>query len=233
MSNFSEYLYKLINRPFKINQSGQVSDVELWTNMLGSILDGIKIAIFQIRRNRIVATCNDKAIDLHGNDRGISRYPEEQNKYYRRRVQSAYITYLEGGTNPGVKNTLSKIGYPDTVIYEVIVERAFHDGRKRYNGVCRHAGTNTHWAEFDITISLEAGRQFAPVDFMILIDVIMKSKAGHAKPRNLILEYKSFEFKHNGLKRYSGEIQHDPKRISLQPYYDIANGKVNLKVQGT
>lgn len=232
MSQFGEYLYKLLNRPFKIAAPGEQTDIKRFSGTVGFVLDDLKQVIFKVRRSRIVETSGGKAVELHGKDRGINRYPDEQEKYYRRRVQSAYMTYQQGGTNPGVIHALAKIGYPDAVIYEIIQERAFHDGRKKYNGVCRHAGTNTRWAEFDITIGLEPGRQFAPVDFMILIDSIMKSKAGHAKPRNLNLEYKVFEFKHNGQRRYNGEFQHDPRRVSLEPYYDLANGRIELKVKG-
>ena len=233
MTGFGAYFWRLLSRPFKLKKTGEISDTERWTQAAGNALDGLKSAIFKARRARIVATADDKAIDLLGNDRGIVRYPGEIDKYYRRRVQSAYITYQMGGTNTGVVAALAAIGYPGAVIYEIIFERAFYDGRAKYNGKKRHGGTLTKWAEFDVTVFLEPGRQFAPVDFLILLDAIMKAKAGHAKPRFLTLQYSAFEFRYNGLYRYGGSFQHKPDQVNLTPYYDLAAGRVTLKVQGT
>jgi hypothetical protein len=232
MTGFSLYLWRLLSRPFKLGEPGKVTDARRWVLAAGAILDGLKLAIFAVRRARIVATADEKAIDLLGRDRGIIRYPGEIDKYYRRRVQSAYITYQRGGTNPGVIAALAAIGYPGAVIHEIIFERAFYDGWARHDGKRRYAGALTRWAEFDATVFLEPGRQFAPVDFLILLDVIMKAKAAHAKPRYLTLQYSAFEFKYNGQHRYGGTFLYRPDQVTLEPYYDLASGRVTLKVQG-
>jgi hypothetical protein len=230
VSGFGLYLWRLLSRPFKLRQG---TDTERWAQTAGAILDDLKLAIFAARRARIVATADNRAIDLLGRDRGIVRYPGEIDKYYRRRVQSAYISYQMGGTNAGAIAALAAIGYPGALIHEIIFERAFYDARARYDGTKRHGGTLTKWAEFDATVFLEPGRQFAPVDFHILLDVIMAAKAAHAKPRYLTLQYSAFEFRYNGQYRYGGAIQHKPDQVNLTPYYDLANGRVTLKVQGT
>jgi hypothetical protein len=233
MTGFGLYFWRLLSRPFKLKKPGETSGTERWAEAAGNALDNLKQAMFKTRRARIVATADDKAIDLLGYDRGVVRYPGEQDRYYRRRVQSAYIAYQRGGTNAGVIAALSAIGYPGAVIYEIIFERAYYDGRAKHNGRKRYSGEQTKWAEFDITVFLEPGRQFAPVDFLILLDAIMKAKAAHAKPRFLTLQYSAFEFKYNGLYRYNGSFQHKPDQVNLTPYYNLAAGKVTLKVQGT
>ncbi|MCM0757338.1 phage tail protein [Sporomusa sphaeroides DSM 2875] len=231
-SPFGAYLWKLLTRPFKlkIKNSDEEKDVERYVETLGELADTIKQTIFFIRRARVPAVAPDNALEVVGENRKIARYPEERNQYFRRRIQAAVQIYAEGGTNRGMKNALARIGYPDTEIYEIIIERARHDGLKKRNSTARYSGSQTKWSEFWVILNCEPGRQFSPTDLTILIDTIYKTKAGHAMPVKLVIQYKNLRVQHNGLYRYNRNMQHNPTVISLTPYYDAAAGKIQLNI---
>lgn len=231
-SAFGVYLWSLLSRPFKlkVNDHNDEKDTERYVETLGEMADSLKQVIFLIRRSRVPAVAPDNMLDFVSENRKISRYPGERNQYFRRRIQAAVQIYAEGGTNPGMKNALARIGYPNTEIYEVITERARHDRLKKYNGTARHGGSKNCWSEFDVILKWEPSRQFTVADLLILIDVIYKTKSGHAMPRSLIVETNLFRHRHNGQHRYNREIKHDTQVI-LQPFYDAAAGKINLIIR--
>lgn len=234
MSNsaFGSYLWQLLTRPFKlkIKTYDEEKDTRRYVFTLGKICDALKQSVFLLRRSRVPAVAPDEALDVLGDNRKLARYPEERNQYYRRRVQAAVQIYAEGGTNQGMKNALARIGYLDTEIYEIIHERARHDGLKRRNHKARYSGGQTKWSEFWVILNCESGRQFSPADLSVLIETIYKTKAGHAVPVKLIVNYKNLKLQHNGLYRYNRQVQHNPTDISLTPYFDAAAGRIQLDV---
>ncbi len=229
MSEFGNYFWRLLNRPLKLLED---SDTRKWVTALGEMFDGLKQSVFKMRRSWLVATAEGEALDQHGVGRSMPRYPGEKDEYYQRRLLAAFEIYQMGGTIHGTKEVLKQLGYPNTEIYELIRERVYHDGLRRYDGTGRHTGATTPWSEFDIIVGVEPGRQFAPADLAVLLDTVKRMKSAHAKPRSLILQYTYFHFRHNGQYRYNVSMQHNPTAISLEAYYQVVGDQITLTVQG-
>ncbi|MBP3812305.1 MAG: hypothetical protein J6E49_04245 [Acidaminococcaceae bacterium] len=156
MTAFREYMWELLTRPFRKDNSVVV---KAYTLIIGSILDDTKESLFRLRRQWLVQTAGEKALRLLGEQRGIYRYDDEPLEIYRNRVQGAYEIYAYGGTLPGMIRSLQMLGYdPD------IQERT------------------TTWAHFTLSIPLEIMDGFTPEEYRRLRAMVWLMKSAHTLP---------------------------------------------------
>lgn len=164
MTAFREYVWELLTRPFRKENSVMIASYALFT---GAMLDDVKACIFRLRRQWLVATASERSLRLLGAERGIYRYDDEPLEIFRNRVQGAYEIYAYGGTLPGMIRALQMLGYePD------IRERT------------------TTWAHFTILIPLEITDGFTPEEYRRLRAMVWLMKSAHTLPE-YVMELKS------------------------------------------
>lgn len=156
MTAFKEYMWELLTRPFRKKDS---LIVKTYTLMAGAMLDDVKACIFRLRRQWLVPTAGEKALQLLGDERGIYRYDDEPLGIFRNRVQGAYEIYAFGGTRPGMIRALEMLGYNPE-----IQER-----------------TKT-WAHFAVMLPLELDKGFSPEEYRRLRDMVWLMKSAHTMP---------------------------------------------------
>jgi hypothetical protein len=217
---------------------------------LGVSFDDVKAVLFKARRSWLINTSSGEALDLHGEGRGIIRYPGETDELYARRVIAAYEIYAQGGTLPGMKRVLELIGYPDAVIHEL-----YKDDPAR-------------WAEFNVKFGLEPTRPLTTLDFEILRATIRKIKPAHTMPakimpsiefkdvvnireqilvipktamtdsfpwsgitRNGTLRYAPLRFRHNGQYTYASGHEHSHRGASTDAVHTSSRDFLGLKIK--
>lgn len=183
----ADYLWDLLRSALR---AVLPSDVRIWVDTLASSLADLKQAIYSLRRAWVLATAAGEALDLHGQDRGLPRYPGETDDLYRRRLQAAYYIYAMGGTNDGLKEALRVLGYPNAEIYELFkdgVVTPLHNGQSLYNAAAAHRGGN-RWAEFKVLTDIEQDRPFTANDLALAKQTIKKTKASHSKLAAFVLK---------------------------------------------
>lgn len=192
---FSDYLWALLPRPFKVKSGDDPPETKRWANALGEVFDDIKISAFALRRSWIASTSEGKALDFHGEERNLPRYPGESDELYKGRVLAAYEMYALGGTDPGIIRTLELLGYPQAAIYPLYKEEArFQEAGGRLLDGGWDLGTDVplrapdgvrddwigRWAEFALALRF-GDRPFTLQDHKVLVDTINRVKASHSR----------------------------------------------------
>lgn len=215
MSEFSNYLWELLSKPFKKKKD---TDVQKWVQVCGEILDEVKQCIFNVRKQWSVFTATGEALDAIGYGRRISRYPGEDDEQYRRRILLAFNLYSQGGTLPGMLSALSLIGYPNASIIEAYNDLAVrYDGTYRYNGNAKHDGgiilwwtwhngvhkydgsirhqkcLSVNWAIFRVIIQTD--KLLSNSEVTVLLDTVFRMKPAHTMPHKIIQKFSTGEEK--------------------------------------
>lgn len=162
--SFATYLWELLTKPLRKS----LSEIQRWINVLGAALDEARQMVFNVRRAWFIETATGPALDLHGKDRGLPRYPGETDDTYRRRLQAAYHTYVSGGTNPGLSDALRVLGYPTRV------EELFKEDPLR-------------WDEFRVVSNADINQPLTSTQISVIQQIIDRSRAAHAKLAALIM----------------------------------------------
>ncbi len=155
--NFKDYMYYLLHKPLKTNTLYKLFTV------LGAEIDEVKETIFRVREQSNILTATGKYLDLHGKDRDMYRYKNEDDESFRERLIYKFIISQKAGTLRGLELVLKSLGYDDANIKALYLE----DGTK--------------WAEF--YINLNAGdKRVTLQDLDIVHNEIIKVKQASSKP---------------------------------------------------
>lgn len=159
MSYFAKELWNALTRPFKLYENGECYK---WVQVLGSLLDDGKQSAFAVRRQWFLSYSYGKILDIRGEERDLSRWYDESDEDYRKRLEGAFALYAAGGTLPGMKKALHQIGYGDVDILE------------------RSGPT---WAHFLLSFEFYFGRSMAKREWDILNFSVWRMKPAHTMPR--------------------------------------------------
>lgn len=179
MSTFGEYLFGLLRDALR---AGENSELRRWADVLGLALDELKASLFLVRRAQVLATATGEALDAHGRDRGLARYPGESDDLYRMRLLAAHSIYAGAGTVPGIVAALELLGYPGAEVYELFRDgpvAPLFNGQHLYSGSVQHSG-GVRWAEFKIRAGI-GDRPLTAQDLAIVVDAIRRLKPAHTR----------------------------------------------------
>lgn len=157
MSYFGPELWKVLSRPFRLREGGELHK---WVNVLGSLLDDGRESIYSIRRSWYTKYASGWVLDMRGEERGIIRWYGESDEDYRKRVDAAFLWYAAGGTVPGTKRALASIGYGDVELTERVPT----------------------WARFKLEFHFPLGKTMGQREWDVLNYVVFKIKAAHTLP---------------------------------------------------
>ena len=195
-SVFGSYLINLLSRIFRRDP-----EIQKWVDSFGASLDEAKASIFAMRRAWFIQTASGYALDEHGKGRRLLRYPGESDEAYKMRLLAAYQIYAEGGTVPGIKHALERLGYPDAIVYELFKEqtRYIELGGKLLDGAWSLDGARLldappdvrqewlgRWAEFALDLNIGDDRGFLRSDYEALLDTINRAKRATSKLAEII-----------------------------------------------
>lgn len=161
---FVNYFYELAHKVFKRGQFGESTDIEKYVGAIGLNYDDAMESMFQLREQALIVTATGKALDAHGQDRGLPRYPGETDQAYRLRLINAYSIYQKLGTKAAILKALARMGYKDSDIEELYL-------------------TNPErWAEFIVKIQFGQDRPLLAVDSKIIRTTVKMMKPAHTLP---------------------------------------------------
>lgn len=155
--SFANYMWNLLTRPFKNDNSEEISG---YTIVIGAMLDEAKMAIFNMRKQWFIKSASSAALRLLGEERGIYRGDGESLANYRFRVMAAFEMYAAGGTIPGILAAITRIGYKTPIITE----------------------RTKSWAHFTIAIDLYVGLLLDTIVFKRLNNTVLLMKPAHTLP---------------------------------------------------
>lgn len=160
---FCDYMYYLLTSPFKRVKKA-INQWYILFRVLGSRFDNALVKVIEAREQTMLATCDPVMLQVHANDRNLTRYSGEEDENFRRRIANYTEVCRLGGTNEGVKLAVWSLGY-DNVELVPAKEFAMDDER---------------WAEFYLIIELGADETH-PVNLEVLKKEVRKSKEVGAK----------------------------------------------------
>lgn len=184
MDNFRDYIYYLLWSPLKKIEKGKNAWYKL-AKVYGSLFDKAKAAILKAREETMVATCSSAMLQVHADERRLTRYTDETDENYRRRIATYPEVCRLGGTDQGVKLAVKALGY-DRVEIKTIKE--FY-------------GDSDRWAEFLVNINMEFTETF-PIGFDILRKAVRQTKEVGAKDNYLF----TFHVSHVVIMRYESSV---------------------------
>lgn len=158
---FGEYMFALLFAPLKRGRK-QDNQFFIFFRVVGRIFDGMKEDLFRVRSEANVATASPVMLSVHGQDRGMSRLPGEDDEAYRTRLSMKGIIAEEAGTKKGILRALTALGYDKSYIEPLV----YQDPER--------------WAEFIVFLN---GSKQSGVNDLNVIDVeVRKVKEGGSKP---------------------------------------------------
>lgn len=169
--NFHEFMWKLAHEPFRKSKN-QNNDISKLLHAFGEVLEDLKDNVFLIRRQGLLMTASEKALDAHGGKR-FPRYAGESDEQYRNRLLARKELARKAGTVEGMLLTLQSLGYADAEIHPFYV---FDPER---------------WAEFYILLNKDTLNQLN--NFDIVLSEIMRVKTASSYPIYAFAYYKSIE----------------------------------------
>jgi hypothetical protein len=183
---FLPYLWFLLPRTLKPADGTTDSELGKAVEVLASLLDDARQAVFDARRAWLPATSNEEALDILGADRLIHRMQGESDEDYQQRVMAAFDLHRQGGTEPGMVMAMVLMGFDWATVDEPRDPITWHlDGAVTLDGMTLIGG-RTRWAEFIVTLP-------APPEGMTaerLADVLRQVrtwKPAHTMLANLVL----------------------------------------------
>lgn len=182
MKRFAPYFWFLLPKPCKRAAPGDQTEIRRVVEVLGSLFDDAKLAIFRVRRAWTTKTAPAEALDLIGADRDLRRMPGEEEDAYRRRLLSAFDLYQQGGTVPGMVLAMELLGYPGAEVSEPRSPRRY-DGSMRYAGTLRYG--EVEWALF--TVTLDPGVSLTSERLDLVLRTIHRWKPAHTMLAYLVL----------------------------------------------
>ncbi|MTI82753.1 MAG: hypothetical protein FH756_02405 [Firmicutes bacterium] len=189
--SFAKYFNYLVHRIFKKKSNPKENDIYKLASALGPNYDEAKQAIFALREQALVATAYGNGLDQLGKDREMPRYRGEKDDEYRRRLLAAVNIYSEGGTKPGMERALSILGYTNSEVYPLYLEKykwrlldssLILDGSATLEPLDSTAKLDYlgRWAEFIIKLNL-GDDPFLETQYLVAREMINKVKPSEGK----------------------------------------------------
>lgn len=156
--HFSDYMYYLLTSPFKrIRRS--VNQWYILFRVLGKRFDDAMESLYFAQEQTMVATCVPEMLQIHAQDRGMKRYPGEDDENFRKRIAN-YVEILRlGGSDEGVLLAVWVLGYDNA---QLVKAKDI-------------SGDESRWAEFYIIIRQDMADS-TPIEFSILQKQVRKYK---------------------------------------------------------
>lgn len=167
MDNFKDYIYYLLWTPLKKVEKEKNAWYKL-AKVYGSLFDRAKEALLTAREETMVATCSPFVLQVHADDRRLTKYAGETDENYRRRIASYPEVCRLGGTNPGIMLAVSSLGFKNH--YIALAKDLFNDPER--------------WAEFYLILPFSSDEAW-PVGISILRKVVRDTKETGAKDNYL------------------------------------------------
>ncbi len=156
-TSFKDYMYYLLHNPLKSNTL-----LKFFT-VVGAELDELKDTIFEVREQSNILTASNKYLDLHGKDRDMYRYINEDDETYRNRLLTKFEISKKAGTLRGLELVLNSMGYTEAEIKGLFAE------------------DETRWAEFWIDLNTK-DKRVTLQDLALVHNEVMKIKQASSKP---------------------------------------------------
>ncbi len=156
-TSFKEYMFYLLHKPLK-----NTTLYKLFT-VLGAEFDEVQETIFRVREQSSIITATGRYLDLHGKDRDMYRYRNEDDEAYRKRLILKFEISKRAGTLKGLELVLKSMGYNDAEIIALFNE------------------DETRWAEFSVYLNSN-GQRLTLQDVALVHNEIMKVKQASSKP---------------------------------------------------
>ncbi len=170
MDSFVEYMWYLFTTPFKLVKKS-INQWYIFCKVFGKRFDEVHENIMRARDEGMVAACCEDMLRVHGADRGLARYDNEDIENFRARIAMYEEVCALGGLNAGIILAVSSLGYEDVSI----------------KSVPEYTGDTSRWAEFIVFIRMEADKAH-PVTLSTIKKTVRKWKAVGAKD-NYLFDY--------------------------------------------
>lgn len=148
---FRDDLWKITPPFLKRTLVKEESDIWIWLTVLGLTFDKAREKVYLVRRQALVPTAVGKALDAHGDERRLPRFPGENDESYRSRLLNFQEYYLYSGTKRGIISALKANGYPDAIFYPLYKEKYVANPNPDYLG---------KWSQFIIKITIPEEKVF-------------------------------------------------------------------------
>lgn len=112
---FGDYMYSLLFAPLKRVQKA-ANQFYIFFTMTGDLFDHLKTVLAQLREESSILTCSEALLQIHGQDRDMSRLAGEDIENYRTRLAMKGIIAAKAGTNEGIRYLGKSFGYDDVEI---------------------------------------------------------------------------------------------------------------------
>lgn len=176
---FCDYMYYLLTSPFKKIKKSKNQWFILF-KVLGHRFDEALESIYNARNQTMVATCAQEMLQIHAEDRGITRYKGEELENFRKRISNYTEVCRLGGTNKGVILSVWALGYNKV---SLVPAKEFTSDPSR-------------WAEFFIVITIES-EETNPVGLDILKKEVRRTKEVGAKDNYFFIYPIKLKTSHN------------------------------------
>ena len=186
MGGFADYLWFLLPRPLRHPSGLAASEIGRLVDVLGGLLDDARDAGFQVRRAWFPQTAAGAALDLHGAERELIRWPGESDDAYRARLVAAFELHQAGGTIPGMVLAMETLGHAGARVIEP------REANIRLDGACDLDGSWTlgsrlSWALFEVAIQAPADGLSAD-ELARILHTVRTWKPAHTRLAALVLE---------------------------------------------
>lgn len=114
-NNFSDYMFYLLNAPFKKLKKGK-NQLKIFFSVIGALFDEMLDDIFKFRKQKMISTAEPIMLEVIGQERNMYRLQGETVEQYRRRLQMKTVIAEMAGTNAGLVLALEMLGYPECSI---------------------------------------------------------------------------------------------------------------------
>lgn len=154
---FVDYLYYLLPAPLKL-VGKPINQWYIFLSVIGDEYDRAQEELERALEETTVATCSDMLLPYYAQDRGIYRYPDEDEEHFRTRIAMYDEVEALGGTREAIILAASTLGYesPEHIWYPDM-------------------GEMDKWSQFLLKVTVK-NEQEHPVSYSVLKNEIRKIK---------------------------------------------------------
>ena len=154
---FRDYLYYLLPSPLKRLKRTK-NQWYIFFKVIGDEYDKVQAELEHALDQTSVVTCNADMLQYYAQDRGIYRYPEEDDEAFRRRIALQDEVEALGGTKAGIILAAKSLGYDN-------VEHVWYPD----------IGYPDKWSQFLLRVGVQNDSEH-PVNIGVLVKEVRKAK---------------------------------------------------------
>lgn len=154
---FRDYLYYLLPLPFKRLKKIK-NQWYIFVKVIGDEYDKVQAELERALDETTVATCSVDLLQFYAQDRGMYRYPDEDDEAFRSRIALQDEVEALGGTKAGIILAAKSLGYDD-------VEHLWYPD----------IGYTDKWSQFLLRVGVRNDSEH-PVNIGVLIQEVRKVK---------------------------------------------------------